>query len=129
MPRKNKAAELLEFEIRFYEELIRKYPDFVDALIPLAEAFTRRGQHDRGLAIDLRLIELRGQDPIVWYNLGCSYSLLNSVDEAYEALTRSIALGYRDLRHLRTDPDLTNLQSSPNYRRLLDLLSTTRQTV
>ena len=123
MPRKTKAAELVEFEIAFYEKLAQQYPDFVDALIPLAEAYTRRGQHDRGLAIDLKLTQLRGEDPIVWYNLGCSYSLLNRIDEACEALSRSVLLGYRDLNHLRTDPDLSNLHRSASYRRLLDMLT------
>ncbi len=127
MARKNKATELLDFEIAFYEGLVLKYPDFIDALVPLAEGYTRRGLHERGLKIDLLLTQLRGEDPIVWYNLGCSYSLMNRVEDACEAISRSIALGYHDLKHLRTDPDLSNLHRSPSYRRLLELLAN-RQT-
>ena len=35
--------EQLDFEISFFERLVKKDPDFVDALIPLAEAYTRKG--------------------------------------------------------------------------------------
>ena len=120
MPRRTKSEELLDFEIHFYERLLSAYPDFSDVLIPLAEAYTRRGLHDKGLTIDLRLIQLRSQDPIAWYNLACSYSLLKRVDESIEALRRSFELGYSDFNHLRRDPDLANVRPSPKYRQLLE---------
>ena len=119
MPRRSKSDELLEFEIQFYEKLLSAYPDFVDALVPLGDAYTRRGLHDKGLAIDLKLTQLRGQDPLTWYNLACSYSLLHRVDESLEALRRAVALGYRDMRHLQQDPDLLTLRQSQQYRQFL----------
>jgi len=110
---------LLEFEIAFYEKLLRAYPDFVDVLIPLGDAYTRGGFYEKGLGIDLRLTALRGQDPLSWYNLACSYSLLTRLDEALEALRRALELGYGDLDALQKDPDLLNLRRSEQYRRLL----------
>ena len=120
MPRRSKSEELLEFETSFYEKLLAAYPDFIDALIPLAEAYTRRGLYEKGLAVDLRLTALRGEDPVAWYNLACSYSLLKRLDEALEALRRSMSLGYADVPHLRNDPDLLNLRQSPKYRQFLE---------
>ncbi len=123
MPRRSKSEELLQFEISFYEKLLRAYPDFVDVLIPLGNAYTRSGNHDKGLEIDLRLTKVRGQDPLTWYNLACSYSLLKRVTESVEALRRSFELGYADLQYLQKDPDLTNLHRSPQYRDLIDSLA------
>ena len=120
MPRRSKSSELLEFEISFYQKLLRAYPDFVDVLIPLGDAYTKRGLHEKGLEIDLRLSQLRGEDPLTWYNLACSYSLLRRVDESMEALRRSIELGYLDLPYLQKDPDLTNLRQSDKYRQFLE---------
>ena len=120
MPRRSKSEELLEFEIVFYEKLLRAYPDFVDVLIPLGNAYTRRGLYDKGLEIDLRLAQLRGDDPLTWYNLACSYSLLNQVDEALGALRRAVELGYMDLSYLQKDPDLVNLRRSQKYRQFLE---------
>ena len=119
MPRRSKADELLDFEITFYEKLLRAYPDFVDVLIPLGHAYTRRGLYDQGLQIDLRLIALRGDDALTWYNLACSYSLLNRVDESLKALRRAMELGYADLAHLQKDPDLKNLRASIPFREFL----------
>lgn len=124
MPRRSKAEELLDFEIDFCEKLIRAYPDFVDALIPLGHAYTRRGLYQKGLQIDLRLVQLRHHDPLLWYNLGCSYSLLNQLDDALEALQRAAALGYRDLDYLQKDPDLINVRRLPKFRQLLESLLT-----
>ena len=123
MPRRSKSAELLDFEIRFYEKLLHAYPDFVDVLWPLGDAYTKRGFHEKGLQVDLRLAELRRADPLAWYNLACSYSLLNRLDDATNALRQAIVLGYRDREYLQRDPDLTNLRKSPTYRQLLESLA------
>lgn len=120
MPRRAKSDELLDFEIEFYEKLVTAYPDFLDALIPLGNAYTRRGLHAKGLQIDLRLTQLHGDDPLTWYNLACSYSLLNRVDESVAALRRAFELGYADLPYLQKDPDLTNTRRSPRYREFVD---------
>ena len=120
MPRRSKSAELLEFEIQFYEKLLRAYPNFVDALIPLGDAYTRHGLHQKGLEVDFRLTQLRGEDPLTWYNLSCSLSLLKRLDEALEALRRSFELGYLDLEYLQQDPDLSNLRQSSKYREFLE---------
>ena len=123
MPRRSKSDDLLEFEIHFYEKLLTAYPDFVDVLIPLGHAYTRRGLFDKGLTVDLHLTRLREHDPLTWYNLACSYSLLNRVDESLDALRRGIELGYRDMPSMQKDPDLTNLRQSPKYRQLLASLA------
>lgn len=122
MPRRSKLHELLEFEIHFYEKLLSAYPDFVDALIPLGEAYTRRGLYEKGLAIDLRLTQLRGDDPLTWYNLACSHSLLKRLDDAFAALRRAVEQGYTDVAYLQNDPDLANVRQSPQYRHFLESL-------
>jgi tetratricopeptide (TPR) repeat protein len=119
MARRSKSQELLEFEIHFYEKLLSAYPDFIDVLIPLAAAYTKRGLFEKGLQVDLRLAQLRGQDPLSWYNLACSYSLLRRIDEALQALRRAFELGYVDLQHLQSDPDLANLRQSAQYRQFV----------
>ena len=127
MPRRAKSIELLDFEIVFYERLVRAYPDFVDVLIPLANAYTRRGNHHQGLAIDVRLTELRSSDPLTWYNLACSYSLMNRVEESLGAIKRCFELGYHDFQFLSKDPDLANLRRSPKFRPLLETLTSTHR--
>ena len=120
MPKLSKAHEQLAFEIAFYERLLQDKPNFIDALMALGEAYTRRGWHEKGLAVDQQLTQLKTHDPIVWYNVACSLSLLRRLDEALEALQRAMALGYDDFEFLAKDPDLAALRQSPQFRRFLD---------
>lgn len=108
-----------DFEITFFENLISDKPDFVDALIPLAAAYTRRGLYDKGLEIDRRLSEILRDDPIAYYNLACSYALTGKHEDALTNLRRSIELGYRDFRHLAEDPDLKSLSGHPEFQALV----------
>ncbi len=123
MAKRSKSQELLEFEISFYEKLVAAYPDFLEALVQLGEAYTRRGLYAKGLEVDLRLVTLRREDPLSWYNLACSYSLMNRVEESLQALQRAFELGYRDLSYVRNDPDLLNLRRSPQYLRFVETVA------
>ncbi len=120
---KNKKSNnknlVVYFEIEFYEKLLKGNPDYVDALVPLAEAYTKAGQYSNGLSIDNRLAELKPDDAIVQYNLSCSYSLLGQLDKAFVALKKAIALGYNDFHHLDSDPDLFYLREDRRYQELI----------
>jgi len=115
--KKNKSH--LDFEIDFFEKLITKNPDFIDALIPLAEAYTKAGRHEDGLNIDKRLAKLKANDAIVYYNLACSYSLLEDMDKAFTALKKAISLGYNDFEYMDIDPDLSGLREDKRYQKII----------
>lgn len=110
---------ILDFEISFYENLLKEKPDYVDALIPLAEAYTRKGFFEKGLEIDKRLARLCKEDPFIHYNLGCSYALLGKKEAALEALRRAIELGYSNWGQMTRDPDLKALYGNPEFQKLL----------
>lgn len=114
----------LDFEIRFFEGLLKDNSDFVDALKPLADLYTRRGLIQKGLELDERLISLCPNDPTVFYNLSCSYSLLSRVEDSLKALKQAIELGYCDLYHMLTDKDLQNIRNDPAF---LDLVETVKK--
>ncbi len=109
----------VDFEIRFFEGLVKDNPRFVDALIPLAEAYTKKGLHKKGLTIDKRLARLRKSDPVVHYNLACSYALLSQPKEALNALQKAVELGYSDFNYLLKDRDLKNLHNHPEFLALI----------
>ena len=76
----------LDFEISFLEGVLKHRPNYIDALAPLAEAYTRRGLFEKGLEIDKRLAFLCQDDPVVHYNLACSYVLSGYTAKALTAL-------------------------------------------
>jgi tetratricopeptide (TPR) repeat protein len=115
----SKDNEDLSVEIHFYEGILAEDPDYVEALIPLAEAYTKAGLHDKGLETDRKLAALRPNDPTVHYNLACSYALTGHTEEALDELERAIELGYRDVEFLMRDQDLVSLHDEEAFARLI----------
>lgn len=108
----------LDTKIEFIEGLIRRDPNYVDALQLLGDHYTQRGRYEEGLHIDERLARLQPENPLVFYNLACSYSLTEEIDRALFALDHAIKLGYRDFTWLSKDPDLKKLRSNPAFAEL-----------
>ena len=70
--------------------------------------------------MDLQLSRLQPANPLVYYNLACSYALISAFDQAAAALERSLTLGYRDFKWLARDPDLRQLRQHPVFRNIAD---------
>ncbi len=108
----------LDIEIGFLEGLLRRDPAYCDVLQLLADDYTRRGRFAEGLDLDLRLATLRPQEPMVHYNLACSYALTDQHAKALAAISKAIDLGYNDFRYMSRDPDLAAFRKTSYYRRL-----------
>ena len=111
--------EDVDFEIIFYNGLIAKNPNFVAALVALGDLYTKVGLYKEGLAVDEKLVQLKPDDPIILYNLSCSYSLLNEIDKAFRAFKKALHCGYSDFDHLEQDEDLSNLRKDRRFRKYL----------
>lgn len=109
----------LDFELGFYSGIIHRHRDYVDALRVHGNNLTLKGRYRDGLEIDQRLIELRPNDPVVRYNLACSYALLGKSDASLKSLRQAIEMGYRDFRYIREDRDLDAIRSDPRFDRIL----------
>jgi tetratricopeptide (TPR) repeat protein len=110
----------LDFDIDFFERLLLRKSDSVEVLRTLAELVSRKGLVKRAVELDRRLVELMPDDFLARYNLACSLARAGRPDEAIDSLSRAILLGYDDLTHMETDPDLESLRDHPDFRSLLD---------
>lgn len=108
----------LDVKIQFMEGLVRRDAQFTDALQILGDHYTQRGRYEEGLIVDERLARLEPKNPLVFYNLACSYSLTGQLDHAATALDQAITFGYRDFTWLAKDPDLSKLRKDPLYKTL-----------
>ena len=111
-----KESRELDIKISFLEGLVRRDPQYVEALQILGDHYTQRGKFDQSLLVDQQLSQLEPSNPLVFYNLACSHSLNGEMDRAAAALERALALGYRDFKWLARDPDLRLLRQHPLYR-------------
>ncbi len=108
-----------DFDVEFYERILRGQPNDIRLLRLLGELYARKGRYDRALEIDQKLAELLPEDAVVHYNLACSLAMQNAPDAALESLARAIQFGYNDYSHLEVDPDLNSLRPLPQYQALL----------
>jgi tetratricopeptide (TPR) repeat protein len=107
----------LDIEISFLEGVVRRDPKYIEALQVLGDDYSRRGKFQESLRVDRRLVTLRPQDPMAFYNLACSYSRTKKIEQAVMALGKAIDHGYRDFKALVKDPDLANLREHPLFKK------------
>jgi tetratricopeptide (TPR) repeat protein len=112
----------IDIEIGFLEGLLRRDPDYVEALEILGDAYTKRNRLEEGLAVDQRLAALRPADAGILFNLACSLSLTKRLDESLNALSQAIRLGYRDFDWLMRDPDLRRVRDDERFAVILALI-------
>jgi hypothetical protein len=116
----------LDIEISFLEGVVRRDPGFVEALQVLGDGYTKRGKFDAGLNVDEQLQKLRPKDPLVLYNLACSYALTKRHEQACQTLVQSIDCGYSDFKWLMKDPDLESLREHPAFDKVLARIKRSR---
>lgn len=102
-------------EVGLLELAVANRPDDFDLLVRLSELYSTLGQARDGLAIDLQLVVMAPNDPIVRYNLACSLSATGRVHAALSALKEALRLGYTDIPHLLHDPDLEMVRAADGF--------------
>lgn len=112
---KPKTTKNKDLEIKFYEQIISQRPNFVEVLISLGDAYTKKGFYEQGLEIDKRLSLLRPTDPTIHYNLACSLSLVGEPEQALRVLKKAVSFGYNEFSYILEDPDLENLRKLPGF--------------
>lgn len=114
-----RLEDSIDFELRFYNEVLQRNPEYVDVLRCQGELLSRARRHADAVVIDRRLARLRPDDCIVRYNLACSLAQDKQPAEAIEQLRGAFELGYTDFAHLELDQDLDGLRHLPAYKSLL----------
>ncbi|MEO0793698.1 MAG: hypothetical protein AAFX93_00970 [Verrucomicrobiota bacterium] len=109
-----------QFEITFFESLLRRMPDDVEVLEILAGLYSDEGRIDDSLRMDSLLVDLQPENPTARYNLACSLALKSLDEQALETLRQAIDLGYRDVQWLKDDPDFRELRKHPSFQEILD---------
>ena len=112
----------LELENKYRENYDEK--NFKQAEVILKEQIT--------LADNVKLseVEISEFQPVInrikavaYYNLACTYSLLNQKKQAVDNFEKSVVLGYNDYYHFLEDNDLDNIRKEKRFVSLLKELS------
>ena len=111
-----------EFEIKFYESVLKRAPAYTEVIELLGGLYTKHGRVADGLKMDRRLVRLLPSNATAHYNLACSLALVKKKADALRSLRQAIDLGYRDFDWMQQDPDLEVLKEHPQFLALLEQL-------
>jgi predicted Zn-dependent protease len=120
MSKKNSSDP--EFEIRFFESVLRRNAGYAMVMELLGGLYTRQGRIAEGLRMDRRLVKLQPENATAHYNLACSLALSKQKSAALRELHHAVKLGYRDFDWMQQDPDLAALKQHPEFQSLLQTL-------
>jgi len=108
-----------EFDIRFFESVLRRLPQDTGLLEILGGLYTRQGRIADGLRMDRRLVRLCPGNATARYNLACSLALAQRPRAALRELRQAVGLGYRDFDWMHQDPDLDGLKELADFKSLV----------
>ena len=111
-----------EFEMRFFESVLRRDAAYTEVVELLGGLYTKHGRIADGLKMDRRLVRLLPQNATAHYNLACSLALLKRKAAALRSLRQAVSLGYTDFDWMQQDPDLEALKHHPEFQALLQAL-------
>lgn len=117
---RNESKNDLRGQLAFYEGLLKRTSKDLELLKVMGDLYMKVGDHDKGLQIDKRLARITPKDPLVHYNLACSYAILRDTNRALKSLKKAIELGYDDPEWMQCDPDLKNLREIDGFKRLIN---------
>ena len=112
-----------DFEIIFFEGVLKRSPKDIEVLEILGGLYTKGGRIEDGLRMDRKLVRLLPGNPTAHYNLACSLALKSNESKAIETLRNAINLGYTDREWMLQDPDLKSLKNHPAFNDLIKKLS------
>ena len=104
-------------------EVLEQNPNLHGVRPAYAMCLSRLGQHEVALA-ELNDVVKRtaSVDPDIAYAVTSVYGLESKLDEAFEWLNRSIALGNENTAWFERDPTLASLRDDPKFKQLLERL-------
>jgi tetratricopeptide (TPR) repeat protein len=110
------------FDISFYESILKRDPSYTDVVELLGGLYTKVGRVADGLKMDRKLVRLLPENATAHYNLACSLALSKRHTDALRSLKQAVSLGYSDFDWMTQDPDLEDLKDRPEFLKLLGQL-------
>jgi len=93
-----------------------------EVYINMSNAYLKGDQYEEAKKT-LDTLKVRApENPHLYYNLACYYSLTHQEAASLAALQQSIRLGYKNRNDAHTDPDLANLRQTPEFQQWVKTL-------
>ncbi len=114
--RHEEANEAYRRQVKLIDQHLELNPD--DPRACILGAISHAVLHNKARAEEFtaRAIAVDPDDPMLLYNVACSYARLEKIDAALEALERAVEKGWGDKEWLEHDSDLDTLREMPRFK-------------
>jgi serine/threonine protein kinase/Tfp pilus assembly protein PilF len=79
-------------------------------------------ENERAVQFAERAMQVDPDDPMLLYNVACTYAQLGLVDKSLSALERAVEKGWGDPEWIKHDSDLDTLRETPRYKALMQAM-------
>ena len=97
-------------------------PEDTRALILGAIVNANLGRSERAIEFADRALTVDRDDPMLLYNVACTYSRLGKIDQSLDALEHAVEKGWGDRAWIEHDSDLESIRESPRYKALMQAM-------
>jgi serine/threonine protein kinase/tetratricopeptide (TPR) repeat protein len=109
---------LLQRRMSALENHLKQVPEDARARILLGTDYAEIGREEDALKELHLAMTMRANEASILYNAACLFALLKKKPEAMEALRKAWEAGFRDVSHVRRDPDLAMLHDEADFERM-----------
>ncbi len=109
------ASKKWKEAITNYQMALKHDEKLFEVYINLSVAQLRNKEFDQAYLTLQKLRNFQPQNPSLYYNLACYYSLTNQLEFGALAIKKATQLGFTNFQTLKTDPDLENLKNDQAY--------------
>ena len=117
MPTESEAA--YRRQARLVEERLDLIPDDARACSLGAAAFATFGEVDRSVILAKRALAIDPDDPMLLYNVACTYAQLHKTEDALDCLESAVDKGYGDKEWTEHDSDFASIRETPRFKTIL----------
>jgi len=119
--KKEMYQNLLQRRMSALENHLKHVPEDARARILLGTDYAEIGREEDALRELNLAMTMRANEASILYNAACLYSLLKRKPAAMDALRKAWEAGFRDVSHVRRDPDLALLHDEPDFEKMYPL--------
>ncbi len=120
--KRDEAMASYRRQVKLIDVHLSLNPDDPRACILGAVANAIISDRDRAVEFAERAMQVDPDDPMLLYNVCCTYAQLGMQDEALNALDHAVEKGWGDKNWLEHDSDLDSIRDTPRYRGIVQAM-------
>src|SRR5256714_6352470 len=108
--------------LKIVDEWLELHPDDARACVFAAVNHAALGNVEQAIALAQRARSIDPEDPMLLYNITCTYARLGKTEEALTILASAVDKGYGHKEWLEHDADLNSIRELPRFKAIVQAI-------